>query len=375
MVNANMNPESVAEMRAGRLTHVDTMKAIGMVLVVVGHSPGLEPFIKHVIYSFHMPLFFFISGLLLTEAKLALPYSAYFSVLWKGLVLPYLFFFVVSYLYWLPTHDMAESAVKFVGMSWQEPLMGVLVGNGDALFVNVVLWFFTCLFTTSLIFFVARKYFSAAFLLVALNCLGFVFALLYDQSWPRLPWGLDNAVVAIAFYSAGHFFRGYQKATSARVSRTGARILAFLMLAVVAFVANLNGSVDLNTLHFGNYRSLYFIGAYLGIFALFYFSIGLPATRVFRWLSQNTIIIFPIHLLMFSVFTGIAVVAFGFPHDFKESSFIWTLLFPAAALLSSYPASVFIQRFFPFVIGKGRTKHTLPQDIQSIEFGSLPGNR
>lgn len=375
MVNVNMNPESVAEMRAGRLTHVDTMKAIGMVLVVVGHSPGLEPFIKHVIYSFHMPLFFFISGLLLTEAKLALPYSAYFSVLWKGLVLPYLFFFVVSYLYWLPTHDMAESAVKFVGMSWQEPLMGVLVGNGDALFVNVVLWFFTCLFTTSLIFFVARKYFSAAFLLVALNGLGFVFALLYDQSWPRLPWGLDNAVVAIAFYSAGHFFRGYQKATSARVSRTGARILAFLMLAVVAFVANLNGSVDLNTLHFGNYRSLYFIGAYLGIFALFYFSIGLPATRVFRWLSQNTIIIFPIHLLMFSVFTGIAVVAFGFPHDFKESSFIWTLLFPAAALLSSYPASVFIRRFFPFVIGKGRTKHTLPQDIQSIEFGSLPGNR
>jgi len=375
MVNANMNPESVAEMRAGRLTHVDTMKAIGMVLVVVGHSPGLEPFIKHVIYSFHMPLFFFISGLLLTEAKLALPYSAYFSVLWKGLVLPYLFFFVVSYLYWLPTHDMAESAVKFVGMSWQEPLMGVLVGNGDALFVNVVLWFFTCLFTTSLIFFVARKYFSAAFLLVALNGLGFVFALLYDQSWPRLPWGLDNAVVAIAFYSAGHFFRGYQKATSARVSRTGARILAFLMLAVVAFVANLNGSVDLNTLHFGNYRSLYFIGAYLGIFALFYFSIGLPATRVFRWLSQNTIIIFPIHLLMFSVFTGIAVVAFGFPHDFKESSFIWTLLFPAAALLSSYPASVFIRRFFPFVIGKRRTKHTLPQDIQSIEFGSLPGNR
>mgnify|MGYP001037926666 CR=1 FL=1 len=375
MVNANMNPESVSEMRAGRLTHVDTMKAIGMVLVVVGHSPGLDPFIKHVIYSFHMPLFFFISGLLLTEAKLALPYKAYFSALWKGLALPYLFFFVVSYLYWLPTHDMAASAVKYVGMDWQAPLMGILVGNGDALFVNVVLWFFTCLFTASLIFFAARKYFSAAFLLVALNGLGVVFVLLYDRSWPRLPWGLDNAVVAIAFYSTGHFFRGYQKATSDRVSKTGARILAFLMLAAVAFVANINGSVDLNTLHFGSHRSLYFLGAYLGIFALFYLSIGMPATRVFRWLSQNTIIIFPTHLLMFSVFTGIAVVVFGFPRDFKESSFIWTLLFPTAALLSSYPASVFIRRFFPFVMGKGRTKHALPQDIQSIEFGSLPGNR
>lgn len=375
MVNANMNPESVSEMRTGRLTHVDMMKAIGMVLVVVGHAPGLDPFIKHVIYSFHMPLFFFISGLLLTEAKLALPYRAYFSALWKGLALPYLFFFVVSYLYWLPTHDMAASAVKYVGMGWQAPLMGILVGNGDALFVNVVLWFFTCLFTASLIFFAARKYFSAAFLLVALNGLGVVFVLLYDRSWPRLPWGLDNAVVAIAFYSAGHFFRGYQKATSDRISKAGTRILAFLMLAAVAFVANINGNVDLNTLQFGSHRALYFPGAYLGIFALFYFSIGMPATRVFRWLSQNTIIIFPTHLLMFSVFTGIAVVVFGFPRDFKESSFIWTLLFPTAALLSSYPASVFIRRFFPFVMGKGRTKHALPQDIQSIEFGSLPGNR
>src|SRR3569832_2516197 len=131
-------------------------------------------------------------------------------------------------------------------MDWQAPLMGILVGNGDALFVNVVLWFFTCLFTTSLIFFAARKYFSAAFLLVALNGLGVVFVLLYDQSKPRLPWGLDNAVVAIAFYSAGHFFRGYQKATSDRVSKAGARILAFLMLAAVAFVANISGNVDLN---------------------------------------------------------------------------------------------------------------------------------
>lgn len=375
MVNANLNPESFSETRTERFTHVDIMKAIGIVLVVVGHSPGLNPFIKHVIYSFHMPLFFFISGLLLTEAKLALPYRAYLLALWKGLALPYLFFFVLSYLYWLPTHDMAASAVKYVGVSWREPLMGVLVGNGDALFVNVVLWFFTCLFATSLIFFAARKYFSAAFLLVALNSLGFIFTLLYDRSWPRLPWGLDNAVVAIAFYSAGYFFRGYQKAALDSVSKTGARILAALMLAAVAFLANINGDVDLNTLHFGSHRALFFPGAYLGIFALFYFSIGLPAMRVFRWLSQNTIIIFPTHLLMFSLFTGISVVAFGFPRGFKESSFIWTLLFPAAALLSSYPASALIRRFFPFVIGKGRTCHALPKDIRSIEFGNLPGNR
>lgn len=338
-----------------RFTHVDIMKAIGIVLVVVGHSPGLNPFTKNVIYSFHMPLFFFISGLLLSENKLSIPYKAYFLSLWKGLGVPYLFFFLLSYLYWLPTHELAASATKYAEISWWEPILGLIVGNGDALFVNVVLWFFTCLFTTSLIFFGARKYFSATFLLVALNLLGFGFTLLYDQSWPRLPWGLDNAMVAIAFYSTGHFFRRYQEIILERTSKAGARMLALFMLAGVVYLAKINGEVDLNTLYFGSHRTLFFLSAYLGILALFYLSISLPATSVFQWLSKNTIIIFPIHLLMFSVFTGIAVVVFGVPRSFKESSFIWATLFPMLALLSSYPASLFLQRFFPVVFGKGRT--------------------
>ena len=338
-----------------RFTHVDIMKAIGIVLVVVGHSPGLNPFTKNVIYSFHMPLFFFISGLLLSENKLSMPYKAYFSSLWKGLGIPYLFFFLVSYLYWLPTHEMAASAAKYGEASWWEPLLGVLIGNGDALFVNVVLWFFTCLFTTSLIFFWARKYFSATFLMVAFNFTGLVFTLIYDPAWPRLPWGLDNAVVALSFYATGHFFRRYQDAILQRTSKTSARMLALLMLAGVVYLASINGEVDLNTLYFGSQRPLFFISAYMGILALFYFSVSLPTTAVFQWLSKNTIIIFPIHLLMFSVFTGVAVVVFGLPRSFKESSFIWATLFPVLALLASYPASLFLQRYFPMVFGKGAT--------------------
>ena len=339
-----------------RLAHVDTMKAIGIVLVVVGHSPGLSALTKNVIYSFHMPLFFFVSGLLLSEQKMYMSFRQYLSSLWKGLGIPYLFFFLISYLYWLPTHGLAASADKHLGISGWEPILGVVIGNGDALFVNVVLWFFTCLLTTSLIFFVARAYFSAGFLLIALNLLGFVFTLIYDTSWPRLPWGLDNAVVAIAFYSSGHFFRDYHEAIREKTSKAGATVLALIMLAGVVYIANLNGEVDLNTLHFGHHRPLYFLGAYLGIVGLCYLSISLPARSVYQWLSSNTLIIFPVHLLMFSVFTGIAVMAFGLPRGFKESSYIWTMLFPALAIVLSYPVSLFAQRFLPVVFGKVRVR-------------------
>lgn len=335
-----------------RLTHVDTMKAIGIVLVVVGHSPGLSPWIKDLIYSFHMPLFFFASGLLLSEQRLTITCRQNLSRLWKGLGIPYLFFFAVSYLYWLPTHELAARAARYEGIRWWEPVIGVAIGNGDALFVNVVLWFFTCLFTTSVIFFWARKHFSAALLLVVFNLIALAFTLIYDRSWQRLPWGLDNAIVALAFYSAGHFFRGYQAGIVEKTSRSTAVMLALLIGAGVAYGAGINGEVDLNKLVFGNYKPLYLINAYFGILALFYFSISLPAHSVFQWLSKNTIIIFPTHLLMFGVFTGVGVVVFGMPHAFKESSLLWTGAFALFALLLSYPSALFLNRFFPAVFGK-----------------------
>lgn len=349
-----------------RLTHVDTMKAIGIVLVVVGHSPGLNPFLKNVIYAFHMPLFFFVSGLLLSEQKLSMTYKQNLSSLLKGLGIPYLFFFVISYVYWLPTHGLAASAAKHTGISWWEPMMGVLIGNGDALFVNVVLWFFTCLFTTSLIFFWARKYFSAAFLFAVFNVTGLTFTLIYDPSWKRLPWGLDNAIVALAFYSTGHFFRRYQDDIRQNTTKNMAMMFAFFMAVGVTYAAGINGAVDLNTLRFGSYGYLFLINAYFGILAVFYFSISLPTHAVFQWLSKNTIIIFPTHLLMFSLFTGVGVVVFGMPHAFKESSFLWTGSFALLALLLSYPSASLLYRFFPGVFGKRSA------GIDSINNGMVP---
>ncbi|MFP5418016.1 MAG: acyltransferase family protein [Gammaproteobacteria bacterium] len=344
-----------------RLTHVDTMKAIGIVLVVVGHAPGLDATLKQVIYAFHMPLFFFISGLLLSESKLFMPGRAYFFSVWKGLGIPYLFFFLVSYLYWLPTHEMASRASQYAGIRWWEPLIGVVVGNGDALYVNVVLWFFTCLITTALLFYWLRRYLSATFLLLTLNTIGLLFVLGYERGWPRLPWGLDNAVVALAFYATGHFLRRYQEALCARTTTTRARAWAALLLTAVVVIARVNGEVDLNTLHFGRYPALFIAGGYLGTLALFYLAISLPALSVFQWLSRTTLIIFPTHLLMFSAFTGVAVLVFGLPHQFKESSAVWTLAFPVMALLLSYPVSIAAPRLFPVVFGAGSRRLALQE--------------
>lgn len=339
-----------------RHAYIDTMKAIGIVLVVVGHAPGLDPSIKQTIYSFHMPLFFFISGMLLSESKLLMPFGAYLATVWRSLGVPYLFFFLVSYLYWLPTHELASRAALYSEVRWWDPLLGVVVGNGDALYVNVVLWFFTCLISTSLVFHVLRQHFSATFLLMALNALAFVYVWAHQASWPRLPWSIDNAIVALAFYAAGHYFRAHRAAGVTAIRALDARLLTLALFAGVGVCAHLNGTVDLNTLQFGRSPALYFVGAYLGILAMFYLAVALPDTRVMQWLSANTLIIFPTHLLMFSLFTGIAIVVFGLPPGFKTSSDAWTVAFPLFALLLSYPTAHFTRRLFPAVFGMRRSR-------------------
>lgn len=47
---------------------IDVAKGIGIVLVVFAHINFTEP-IQFFIYSFHMPLFFIISGVLFTKEK------------------------------------------------------------------------------------------------------------------------------------------------------------------------------------------------------------------------------------------------------------------------------------------------------------------
>lgn len=45
-----------------RVGYIDVAKGVGIILVILGHSMYGNVFLKNVIYSFHMPFFFMLSG-------------------------------------------------------------------------------------------------------------------------------------------------------------------------------------------------------------------------------------------------------------------------------------------------------------------------
>ena len=124
-----------------RIEYVDIARGIGILLVVLGHNDFalLSPFAQKFIYSFHMPLFFFISGYFLNTS---VGFWNFFKKRFNSLLKPY--FFTLFLIYFV--------SISFGKMGFQTALTRItkaLYGAGH--YIDwVQLWFLPHLFVVSL---------------------------------------------------------------------------------------------------------------------------------------------------------------------------------------------------------------------------------
>ena len=84
-------------MKEKRLDYLDMIKGIGIVLVVLGHTPTLSEDILTWLFSFHMPLFFIVSGMLFAFKDSAREqFLPYLNKRLKSTMIPYLWFSLIN---------------------------------------------------------------------------------------------------------------------------------------------------------------------------------------------------------------------------------------------------------------------------------------
>jgi len=128
-----------------RIEYIDIARGIGILLVVLAHNDfgNISAFGYQVIYSFHMPLFFFLSGYFI---KTSVSFLEFFKKRFHSLLKPFLFTLFIIYFTSISFEKMAfGTALKRISKS--------LYGTG--IYIDwVQLWFLPHLFVVSLYAFI-----------------------------------------------------------------------------------------------------------------------------------------------------------------------------------------------------------------------------
>jgi acyltransferase len=320
---------------------VDAAKSIGIYLIVFGHLPAIvsshtpaSTFLVSFLWTFHVPLFFFISGYLNKSA----PPGALLKRVTFRLVIPYILIYLTNVLLVVSFGDRFYVAtVNTVG----EMLLGLFWGTKSYEgFVNVVLWFLPALVIVELIFnLLIRK---SKWLYIPFLAASIYF---YQMGKYDLFLSIDLALLGLNYFLIGVYTRKHNLIHFFKEIPLWILALVFIALFALTSLFAYFG----NVWYAGSFYLTSLLGGMIGIAMVVSLSVLIERLtkqqRLVVFISTNTLFIFCFHMFSNS-FSVELMKIIGFQESVKIS--------PITALLSVLMLTPFIlltRRFFPQMLG------------------------
>lgn len=336
-----MRPE---EAKAGsRIEYIDIAKALGIMLVIAGHVVSSDTEIKRVLYAFHMPLFFMLSGMLLK------PRAAYGFETWKTLLIKKLRALMLPYFVW---------ALVYSSFSFKH-LALIVYGTRETLIAAeslTSLWFLPVMFLAFLyaeiilaISSKAGKHQTVAEVAGIVVCFLIGFILPHNGTYGD-PWGLDVAFIAAAFMLLGMLAReGIDLIKKEAWMAVAAAIACVVFIVTVRFSSSPVGYVLMANAEYGN-PFIFVVNAVAGSLLIITLSSLISAlfkrTRLLQWIGTRTLGIFVVHKPIVELSRSITTKV-GLSFDNAGIVFIITLI---TLVISGVIVSL-IEHIIPEIIG------------------------
>lgn len=327
----------------------DHARAIGIFLVVYGHALDRPPLLP-LIYAFHMPLFFVLAGMMSKPSTFAVSVPEFARRTSRSLLIPYVCFSIISLVIWIVLRPLRPATRADASWSVVDALSRLIYGAGSELgLINGTLWFFTALFVVMWLAYLLAKVLPARLQWVA--SLVALLAMLYSpRPWPSpLPWNLDVAVVALGFFMLGTALRNVRWDQLRWRSSPTAAIGFVVSVLLLAACASYNQRVDLREFVVGN-PALFLGGAVGGTFATLLIAGALPAAWISQRLSQDSIVIFPLHLPLLVVVSAVIAKGTGLSRELLRSE-LGAALISILVIALLLPVAHLIRRWAPWMIG------------------------
>ncbi len=352
------------KLKKERIEWIDIARALTMFCVIVGHISPIGD-IHTFMYSFHVPAFFFLSGIV-TSCKGS--FLQHTSKKIRTIMLPYYFFGIAAIaVYLLLGHLIPQSSM----LSLKDCAYGLLYGSAktDCMKFNLHLWFLPVLFVMNIIIYPIRRIAGKLGKPGAVMCVAAVISLVVSaliftyKPLNYFPLGADTAVRLFPFFVAGNAascFESIMKpCKKSAISATLYSVASVVLFTLTAALAKLNEMKTAEGFHvnyfrdyYGN-RLLFWITAIAGIAAVIAVSKLIPPVKPLTYVGQKTLAILVMQKFPIMLFN--TVIPFTAALIDNSNAIAITVL-SVVTLICCLAVNLFAERFLPFVYGKRYSK-------------------
>lgn len=315
-----------------RIGYLDIIKGIGIFFVVFGHITH-NSILREYIYNFHMPLFFFVSGLL---HKPNLSFKDFIKKKIKSIYIPYILFFSITFLYWV----FIERYVRGAEYSIIHQLIGLPYGTyqGFHLNFNGALWFLPCLFITELLFYPISKI-NDKFGIVSFILLSYIIGtVLRTNNINYLPFGLHTAFFALIFYGIGYLSKNMPEKLITATGVYQYLLLIFYFTIQIITIGEYYSNIFICTLP-------YIPIALIGIMLYLTLSIKIKRNKLIEYIGKNSLVILafqePVYRAIIFVFSKV----FNQEIEFLRNNLLYSFIITIVSISTIVPAIYLYNRY------------------------------
>lgn len=345
-----------------RLHYIDIARAISILLLVWGHTLGHSEnskYIYKIIYSFVVPLFFVVSGFLMSP-KGAFGYLA--KNKFVRIMIPY---FIWAVLFLVPFYMFGSSVASSFDISQKDDLLVVVknilygIGKDHRLQQNASLWFLPALYTMSLfyhcVFYLLDKFdndkvrIGAAVVLMIGGYISDRYLVI------SLPWGLNTVFVAGVYFYLGHLLRRYK--VIEQIMSNKYRSLVLVIAGMLGMYAgSTNRALGFMDYNIGNVWLAYISGICFSVLMLcLAYSIG--KCSLLEYVGKNTMSVMIFHklpILLCQTKLGMLTQLLTASNIFIEV--MLSTIVAIGATFFALAVGEVLKRIAPFTIGENEMK-------------------
>lgn len=339
------------------MEYIDVLKGLGMLMILIGHI-NFGKLLEIYMYSFHVPIFFFISGYLFLPEKYEFKEFVMRKI--KTLLIPYFSFGFASYLFWLFIYGIPR------GANLINTLTSVLWSNTrNNMPITGAIWFLTSIFFTEIInWLIIRKidnikFSMALFLICALGIIGISLPMYAI----RLPFAIDVSLVGSVFFYVGYKIKNSNFLKNI-TNNKNYWILICVNIINIIMIFN-NGKIALKS---GNYSNpiLFYINAFISIIIWFNWSVKICKNennyknikRLLKYIGRNSIVFLSLQEICIFILSNLLKIAsqyFSIPNLIASTITLLLsicMLYVASEFFSKTKYKFFIEKKTPVKQGE-----------------------